>query len=174
MHAQPYPLHLLTSGWEDFQQRLVAAIAPLTVEQLLSPIAPQQWSIGAVTQHLVINRVWWFHGWLGEGNGEPTLAQLSAWDPKTDSARSRPTADELVIGLGTTWKLVADVLSRWTPAELTAIPPTPPTITPGEQRVFGGRTRAWILWHVLEHELRHAGELNLALGTQGLATIAFL
>jgi hypothetical protein len=26
----------------------------------------------------------------------------------------------------------------------------------------------WIIWHVLEHEILHAGELSLALGSYGL------
>jgi hypothetical protein len=30
-------------------------------------------------------------------------------------------------------------------------------------------TRAWVTWHVLEHDLHHGGELALALGMQGLA-----
>jgi uncharacterized damage-inducible protein DinB len=31
-------------------------------------------------------------------------------------------------------------------------------------------TRQWILWHVLEHDLRHGGELFLTLGIHGLPT----
>ncbi len=29
-------------------------------------------------------------------------------------------------------------------------------------------TRQWIVWHVLEHEIHHGGELSLALGTYGV------
>jgi uncharacterized damage-inducible protein DinB len=32
-------------------------------------------------------------------------------------------------------------------------------------------TRQWIIWHVLEHDLYHGGELSFALGAQGLPGI---
>jgi len=32
-------------------------------------------------------------------------------------------------------------------------------------------TREWIVWHVLEHEIHHGGELSLALGGYGLQGI---
>lgn len=38
-------------------------------------------------------------------------------------------------------------------------------------RVCGDRTREWMLWHMLEHELMHAGELSRGLGSHGLDTI---
>jgi uncharacterized damage-inducible protein DinB len=28
--------------------------------------------------------------------------------------------------------------------------------------------RQWIVWHVLEHEIHHGGELSLALGMSGV------
>jgi len=40
-----------------------------------------------------------------------------------------------------------------------------------EQRIFGERTRQWIIWHVLEHEIHHGGELSLALGNYELEGI---
>jgi uncharacterized damage-inducible protein DinB len=29
-------------------------------------------------------------------------------------------------------------------------------------------SRAWVVWHVLEHDLHHGGELSLTLGMHGL------
>jgi uncharacterized damage-inducible protein DinB len=40
-----------------------------------------------------------------------------------------------------------------------------------EQRIFGERTRQWMIWHVLEHEIHHGGELSLALGNYALPGI---
>ncbi len=37
--------------------------------------------------------------------------------------------------------------------------------------MFSELTRQWIIWHVLEHEILHGGELSLALGTYGLKAI---
>ena len=30
-------------------------------------------------------------------------------------------------------------------------------------------SRQWIIWHLIEHELHHGGELSLTLGVHGLA-----
>jgi uncharacterized damage-inducible protein DinB len=55
------------SGWGSYQRRLVAAIAPLTVEQLALRATPRHWTIGMYTTHIVANRAWWFHARMGEG-----------------------------------------------------------------------------------------------------------
>jgi uncharacterized damage-inducible protein DinB len=40
-----------------------------------------------------------------------------------------------------------------------------------ERQTFRPFTRQWIIWHVLEHEILHSGEISLALGNAGLTTI---
>jgi len=35
--------------------------------------------------------------------------------------------------------------------------------------VISTYTRQWVIWHMLEHDLYHAGELSLTLGMYGLA-----
>jgi uncharacterized damage-inducible protein DinB len=32
-------------------------------------------------------------------------------------------------------------------------------------------TRGWVLWHILEHDLHHGGEISLTLGAHGLPGI---
>ena len=44
------------AGWGAYNQRLVAAIAPLTQEQLALRTTPQHWSIGMYVTHIVANR----------------------------------------------------------------------------------------------------------------------
>ena len=46
-------------GWDVYQQRLVAAIAPLTSEQLALRSSPQNWSVGMLVTHIVSARAWW-------------------------------------------------------------------------------------------------------------------
>ncbi len=55
------------AGWGRYQQRLVAAIAPLTVEQLALRATPRHWTIGMYMTHIVANRAWWFHARMGAG-----------------------------------------------------------------------------------------------------------
>ena len=75
------------------------------------------------------------------------------------------TADELVEGLNQTWTMMQDGLTRWTQADLEA-----KFQRPGAKS-SKTVTRQWIIWHVLEHDLHHGGELSFALGVRGLPAI---
>ena len=146
-------------GWDVYQQRLVEAIAPLTLEQLALRSSPQNWSVGMLVAHIVATRVWWFHTRMGEGSAD--LAPLELWDQNEEPLRP---AAELVTGLERTWHMIQDALARWTPADLEQI--FPPH---GEGTV--ARSRQYIIWHVLEHDIHHGGELSSILGAHGLAAV---
>ena len=62
-----FTLSAFYAGWDVYQQRLVAAIAPLTAEQLALRTTPRHWSIGMYATHIVANRAWWFQARMGEG-----------------------------------------------------------------------------------------------------------
>ena len=57
---------------------------------------------------------------------------------------------------------MANCLTRWSPADMQQ---TVPDDWDGEQVQL---SRAWIVWHVLEHDLHHGGEISLTLGIHGL------
>ncbi len=163
MTEQTLPLITFYQGWATFQQSLVEILAPLSSEQLASPAAPHHWSIGRVARHIVGNRVWWFQVWMGKGSSD--LAPIAHWDEDDQPARS---AAELVTALEATWPMIQDALAHWTAADLGEVFSGPPSLSEGERRVFSGWTRQRIIWHVLEHEIVHGGELSLALGAHGL------
>ncbi len=167
MTEQTLSLTMFYKGWDSFQQNLVKIIAPLSPEQLALPTAPHHWSIGMVVQHILANRVWWFQLWMGEGN--PDLAPIASWG--WEEERPVGSAAELVVKLEATWHMIQEALARWTPADLGDLVSVPPSLSEEERRIFSGRTRQWIIWHVLEHEILHGGELSLALGTYGLKAI---
>jgi uncharacterized damage-inducible protein DinB len=169
MTEQTLSLTTYYPGWGFYQQRLVDIIAPLAPEQLALPAAPHHWTLGMIVQHIVANRVWWFHGWMGEGG--PDLFAIAHWDPRDDAEQQPRTAAELVAGLEVTWQMIADALARWTPADLGYVFPPAAFLADEEQRAVGPRTRQWILWHVHAHEVYHTGELSLGLGTYGLEGI---
>ena len=102
MTEQALPLITFYTGWETYQQSLVEIIAPLSPEQLALPAASHQWTIGMVAQHIVANRVWWFHGWMGEGS--PDLAPIVHWDPADNEEQPALESAELVAGLEATWQ----------------------------------------------------------------------
>jgi uncharacterized damage-inducible protein DinB len=147
-------------GWDVYQQRLVAAIAPLTAEQLALRGSPHHWSVGMIAEHIVATRAWWFHARMGEGGAE--IASLESWD-ENEEAPLRPAA-ELVAGLERTWQLIQDALARWTPADLEQVFPPYDEESPA-------RSRQYIIWHVLEHDIHHGGELSSILGAHGLAAV---
>lgn len=169
MTEQAIPLMTFYKGWATYQRSLLEMITPLSSEQLALPMGSHKWSIGMVIQHIVGNRVWWFQLWMGEGN--PDLAPIMHWDPADDPNQPLITTAELIIGLESTWDMIADALSRWTADDLSHVFAPPSSLSEAEQRAFGKTSREWIIWHVLEHEIHHGGELSLALGTHGLPGI---
>jgi len=40
-----------------------------------------------------------------------------------------------------------------------------------EQKAFGDAPRGWIIWHMLEYEIHHGGEISLVLGQDNLPGI---
>lgn len=169
MTEQTLPLITFYQGWETYQQSLVDTIAPLSPEQLGLPAAPHEWTIGKLAQHIIGNRVWWFHLWMGEGS--PDLAPIAHWDPQDVEAVSSRSTAELVAGLESTWQMIRDALSRWTANDLGHIFQPPAALREDERENFPPFSRQWIVWHVLEHEIHHGGELSLVLGGYGLPGI---
>jgi uncharacterized damage-inducible protein DinB len=156
---QAFSLIALRDYWENYQQRLIATITPLSSAQLALPVASHQ-TIGGLLTHLVGARFWWFHRWMGEA--EPP--ELVAWGDEQDLRE----AASLVGALQLTWRMISPALSRWTAADLERLVP-PPAAAAAEE---SAHAREWIVWHVLEHEIHHGGELSLALGGQGMQGIA--
>ena len=142
-------------GWDRYNNLLIEAIAPLSPAQLALAAAPSLRPVWLIAAHIAGTRVGWFGGLMGEGDA--ALAPLYEWD--VDGAPPR-TAAELVDALKVTWQMIADCLDRWTPAML------------DDTFVEHGNTvtRQWVIWHVIEHDLSHGGELFLTLGAHGLPT----
>ena len=182
------------AGWGIYQQRLVAAIAPLTGEQLALRNTPQHWSIGMYATHIVADRAWWFHARMGEGSAD--LTSLELWALGVCEAGVDPfhTAAELVAGLEKTWQMIQKTLARLTPADLEQVfPPldeaervrhaklVEPALQPFAQMwldaaALSGEVRPavslqWIIWSVLEHDIHHGSEISTILGVHGLPVV---
>ena len=152
------------SGWENYQRLLTGAIAPLTSEQLDLRAAPNLWSVRMLASHVAAVRAWWFHSCMGEGG--PELDALADFDEGEESERR--TAPEIVAALEATWSLVDSCLHRWTEADLDAKFQRPRPNAAGEQP---WRDRRYLVWHVLEHDLHHGGEVSFSLGMHGIPAI---
>jgi uncharacterized damage-inducible protein DinB len=152
------PMPTIYAGWQTYQTLLVTALTPLSPEQLALRAAPALRSIGEMTTHMIGARARWFYQLMGEG-GE-TFATLGTWDRTGMPTR---TADELVHGLETTWQGMQDAISRWTEADWQQTYPGEDATEPATI------TRLWVIWHLIEHDLHHGGEVSLTLGMHGLA-----
>jgi uncharacterized damage-inducible protein DinB len=158
MSMQQTYLFPFYKGWDAYQELLIKAVAPLSSAQLGLRAAPHLRSIGENTAHIIGARAGWFHMLMGEGDAEITA--MDTWDLPGAPERS---AAELVRGLEATWQMIRDALMRWTPADLDYIFER---THHGEEERF---TRQWIIWHVIEHDLHHGGEISLMLGMHNLA-----
>ena len=194
MAEQQLSLLPFYAGWGRYQQHLVAAIAPLTEEQLTLRNTPQTWSIGMYATHIVANRAWWFHARMGEGSDDLTLLELWALGVcEADVDPCHPAA-ELVAGLEKTWQLIEQTLARLTPADLEQVfPPlndaervrhanlVEPALQPYAQMWLDATARSGearpavslqsIIWGALEHDIHHGSEISTTLGVHGLPVV---
>jgi uncharacterized damage-inducible protein DinB len=144
--------------WENYQDLLIAALEPLTAEQLELRAAPNLRSIHDIATHIVGARARWLRRALNEGPAD--LDEVGAWDRAGSPPR---TAAELVDGLRRTWAALRACLERWTEVDLART----------FEREYGGETvklsQRWVIWHLIEHDLHHGGEVSFSLGMHGLA-----
>jgi len=158
MADDDFMLTTFYTSWKAYQDRLKASLAPLTAEQLTLRAAPGLRSIGENAAHIVGCRAGWFTNFLGEDGG-PDVTATAHWDVPDAPTR---TAAELAQALDHTWQCMTDCLARWSPADMRQ---TFPDDWDGKQVEL---SRAWVVWHVLEHDLHHGGELSLTLGMHAL------
>ncbi len=162
MNDHPSVLASVYKGWDVYQNHLIHALAPLSPEHLTLSAAPDLRSIGMIATHIVAVRARWLYYVLEQGDEQ--LIAIGRWDRADQPARS---SAELVKGLEITWNVIAEALQRWTLADLDEILRDIDEET-GEEEVF---TRQWVIWHLLEHDMHHGGELSFSLGMHGLAAI---
>ena len=165
VNAALRPFH---EGWATHQALVIDVLCGLTPEQLGLRAAPHQWTIWQLAGHVAGGRAYWFHDVLGEGDPQtrdlfrvdsttvPGLAEEEAgWEDDEDHPKS---AEELVDGLRRTWTIVDGCLRSWTARDLNA------SIVRPERT----HHRGWVVWHVMEHDLHHGGEISQILGSNGM------
>lgn len=153
MAEEQLSLATFYAGWDVYQGYLIEAVAPRTTDELRQCVGPSLRAAWEIAAHIIATRVYWFHTIMGEGGAD--LEEMVTWDDENQPERS---AAELELGLERSWDMIASALARWTPADLAAT-------FPRRDDTF---SRQWLIWHVIEHDLHHGGELFLTLGMQGL------
>ena len=135
-------------SWQDYQDALKRAIAPLTDEQLQQQLIPGLRTPGEIAEHIVFGRALHLHRTLGERASE--VVPLIRWEDTDDPPH---TAAEILQGLELTWNSIARCLMGGFPTDA----------VPEEQAAI-----VQTIWGLLDHDLPHAGELSLLLGANGL------
>lgn len=166
-------LQTISTGWANHQRLLLAALGDLEPEQVALRPAPHEWAIWQIAAHMAGTRAFWFHDVLGEGDDavremfrveSTTVPDLPLADAGWEDDETRPRdASEIVDALERTWSMIDGCLRRWTPDDLEV-----GFTREGRDRTY---TRAWVIWHLIEHEIHHGGAISLILGSNGLPAL---
>ena len=97
---------------------------------------------------------------MGEGGDE--FKAFGKWDRRGAKPRS---GEELVSGLEATWIGMHNAIDRWTPDDWEK---TWPGEDDSEPEVI---SRYWVIWHLIEHDLHHGGEISITLGAHGVTAL---
>jgi uncharacterized damage-inducible protein DinB len=97
------------------------------------------------------------------GEGSPEFGRMTKWD-EDEALATRPAA-EIVRGLEESWAVIKSGLDRWSPADLLEEFIRP---EPNEAGQRPRRSRQFIVWHLVEHDLHHGGEISFSLGMHGV------
>ncbi len=162
-------LNELLDGWQGYQQSIVAAVAPLSAEQLGFRPAPNLRSVGELVRHIALGRVTWFGRMHAPGSAE-VAAQVDAWqrdddgnlDVVEDALAITGDAAELVRWLETSWGMVEQTLASWQAEDLAV------SYVHRWNAENWAVSRQWTLFRILLHDVHHGGELSLMLGLQGI------
>jgi len=139
----------LFSHWKSVRQGLYEALDLLTDEQLAFTPREGLWSLGTVACHIANAEDGWFR-YIATG-------ELDEWPPMEEKRYT--TIASVKALLEETHAYTLAYLEGLEAADL-------------ERKVttFWGAELSirWIIWHVLEHEISHRGEIYLMLGLMGM------
>jgi uncharacterized damage-inducible protein DinB len=162
MAEDHFTLTTFYTSWKAYQDHIKGALAPLDAEQLELRAAPHLRSIGENALHIIGCRAFWFSEFLGEDGNEEMKVYVGWNEAALALGAPVPPAAELAKGLERTWQFMAECLARWSSDDMRQ---TFPDDWDGKHVDL---SRAWVVWHVMEHDLHHGGELSLTLGMHRL------
>jgi uncharacterized damage-inducible protein DinB len=136
------------SHWGQVRSDLLKTIDKFSQEELSYATFKDAWPVGQIMLHIADCEDNWFHG-VVRGEFKPWV-----WYPLEDYPTKADIVETLNKARARTIPFL-ESLDEGNFDEKYAIPD-------GEQF-----TLKWIVWHVLEHEIHHRGELSMILGILG-------
>ena len=139
----------LFGHWGEVRDGLISALDVLADEQLDFTPREGLWSLGTVARHIASAEEGWFRYVIGRS--------LTGWPEY--AADDYPTVESVT-------SLLAGVHAR-TEGYLVTVA-TAQLQQPVKSPWGPEFPLQWIIWHVLEHEIHHRGEIFLMLGLLGI------
>jgi uncharacterized damage-inducible protein DinB len=139
----------LFAHWQEVRRGLQRALELLTDEQLEFVPRAGLWSLGQVARHIASAEEGWFQ--------YAVRRQLSAWPEYTAEAYPSVASIQAVLD-----EVHQRTLSYLAGVEVAGLEHA--IDMPWNETI----PLRWIVWHVLEHEVHHRGEIYLMLGLMGM------
>ena len=135
--------------WQQVRTNLLASVDKFSDKELTYVPFPGSWSVGHIIRHIANAEDGWFRYVI--------MRELRDWPAESTSA-AYPTVAATKVLLNKVHDRTQMYLSEWDADDLDR-----PIEAP-----WGHTFKLeWIIWHVLEHEIHHRGELSLILGLLG-------
>lgn len=141
-------LNEVFSLWDHVHDDLLGTLDKFSDAELAFRPFPSSWSVGQIALHIADCSNGWFCS---------ALDSATQWPPDI-SKEEHTTVAAIKATLDETHVMVKGYLEPLTTEDLTR----PVHMPWGEEFTLG-----WVIWHVLEHEIHHRGELSLILGMLG-------
>jgi uncharacterized damage-inducible protein DinB len=138
----------LFSHWEQVRLDLLATIDKFSEAELGYMPFEGSWPVGQVMLHIAECEDYWLHGLVRHELTPPIEYKLA------EHATKSAILQVLSLAHSRTLRFLDGLEERDLDQEY-------------HTRYGETFTLAWIIWHVLEHEIHHRGELSLALGLLG-------
>ena len=141
----------LFGHWADVRKGLYQALDLLTVEQLAFRPRPGLWSLHETVCHIAGTEASWFRVYVTH--------ELADWKETDYQPGDYPTQADLKA-------LLSEIHAR---IETIYLPDRDARLSEKVILPWGPEvSHEWVVWHVLEHEIHHRGEIYLMLGLMGI------
>lgn len=141
-------LHKLFSHWDQIHKDTLAVIDRFNQAELTHTAYEGGWTVGQIALHIANAEEGWFR--------HIAARELETW-PSNHTLENYPTKEVIQALLAETHAKTMAYLETLTSDDLAAV----------IESEWGNFSIRFIVWHVIEHEIHHRGELSLILGLLG-------
>jgi uncharacterized damage-inducible protein DinB len=141
-------LHKLFSHWDQIHKDTLAVIDRFNQAELTHTAYEGGWTVGQIALHIANAEEGWFR--------HIAARKLETW-PSNHTLENYPTKEVIQALLAETHAKTMAYLETLTSDDLAAV----------IESEWGNFSIHFIVWHVIEHEIHHRGELSLILGLLG-------